>query len=46
MPIYMDVEDPRQFQLSKRALTDVIKAFCETLIEAGYYAGLYTSGSA
>ena len=46
MPIYMDVEDPRQFQLSKRALTDIIKAFCETLIEAGYYAGLYTSGSA
>ena len=46
MPIYMDVEDPRQFQLSKRALTDIIKAFCDTLIAAGYYAGLYTGGSA
>lgn len=46
MPIYMDVEDPRQFQLSKRALTDIIKAFCDALIAAGYYAGLYTGGSA
>jgi len=46
MPIYMDVEDPRQFQLSKRELTDVIKTFCDTLIKAGYYAGLYIQGSA
>lgn len=46
MPIYMDVEDSRQFQLSKRTLTDVIKAFCDTLIAAGYYAGLYIQGSA
>lgn len=46
MPIYMDVEDPRQFKLSKRELTDVIKAFCNTLIKAGYYAGLYIQGSA
>ena len=42
----MDVEDPRQFNLSARALTDVIKAFCDTLIERGYYAGLYTGGNA
>jgi GH25 family lysozyme M1 (1,4-beta-N-acetylmuramidase) len=46
MPIYMDVEDPRQFKLSKRELTDVIKAFCDALIKAGYYAGLYIQGSA
>ena len=45
MPIYMDVEDPRQFQLSKRLLTDIIKTFCDALIDAGYYAGLYMSGS-
>jgi Holliday junction resolvase RusA-like endonuclease len=42
----MDVEDPRQFKLSKRELTDVIKAFCDALIKAGYYAGLYIQGSA
>lgn len=46
MPIYMDVEDPRQFKLSKRELTDIIKTFCDALINAGYYAGLYIQGSA
>ena len=46
MPIYMDVEDPRQFKLSKRELTDVIKTFCDALVKAGYYAGLYIQGSA
>ena len=46
LPCYMDAEDSRQFALSRRTLTDVIKAFCDTLISRGYYAGLYTSGSA
>ena len=46
LPWYMDVEDPRQFTLSKRALTDVIKSFCNTLNHKGHYAGLYTGGSA
>ena len=46
MPIYMDVEDPAQFKLSKRELTDIIKTFCDALIKAGYYAGLYIQGSA
>jgi len=44
--IYMDVEDKRQFNLSKRALTDVIKAFCDRIEELGYRAGLYTGGYA
>lgn len=46
LPVYMDVEDSRQFQLSKNTLTNVIKTFCDTLIKAGYYAGLYTGGYA
>lgn len=46
MPCYMDVEDPGQFKLSKRALTDIIKAFCDKVNAGGRYAGLYTSGSA
>lgn len=46
LPVYMDVEDRRQFALSRRALTDVIKAFCDTLNNKGYYSGLYTGGSA
>lgn len=46
LPCYMDVEDPAQFLLSPRALTDVIKTFCDTLIDRGHYSGLYTGGSA
>ena len=46
LPIYMDVEDARQFRLSKSELTAVIKTFCDALINAGYYAGLYIQGSA
>ncbi|MBP3883628.1 MAG: hypothetical protein J6D54_01645 [Olsenella sp.] len=46
MPVYMDVEDGRQFSLSARELTDVIKTFCDRVNAAGRYAGLYTGGSA
>lgn len=46
LPCYMDVEEARQFQLSKRTLTDIIKAFCDSVKSGGYYAGLYTGGSA
>lgn len=46
LPWYMDVEDPKQFALSARKLTDVIKSFCETLLLKNKYAGLYTGGSA
>ena len=46
LPCYMDVEDPAQFELSKRTLTDVIINFCDTVNNRGRYAGLYTGGSA
>lgn len=46
LPWYMDVEDPEQFKLSKRTLTEVIKTFCKTLNYFGHYSGLYTGGSA
>lgn len=46
LPCYQDVEDAGQFRLSKRALTDVIKAFCDTLNAKGYKAGIYTGGNA
>jgi len=45
MPVYMDVEDARQFQLSKRDLTDVIKVFCDKVDESRK-AGIYTGGNA
>lgn len=46
LPWYMDVEDPGQFLLSPRNLTDVIKSFCDSLNAHGIYSGLYTGGSA
>ena len=46
LPVFMDVEDKRQFALSPRALTDVIKAFCDKVQSLGYRAGLYTGGYA
>lgn len=44
-PIYMDVEDNVQRKLGKKVLTDIVIAFCETLENAGYYTGIYSSAS-
>lgn len=45
-PIYYDTEnEQRQRSLSKQALTDIAKAFCETIENAGYYVGIYASKS-
>lgn len=45
-PVYFDTENiERQQPLSKQALTDVAKAFLETLEKAGYYVGIYASSS-
>lgn len=46
LPWYMDVEDPDQYKLSKNDLTNVISAFCDVLVNAGHYAGIYTYGDA
>ena len=42
-PIFYDVESKAMLTLSKRALTDVIKAFCEAVEAAGYWVGIYSS---
>lgn len=46
LPLYIDVEDPRQFSLSRRTLTDVIKGFIERINNKDGYGGIYTGGSA
>lgn len=46
LPVYIDVEEQAQFQLSKRTLTDICKAFMDRLQEKGYKAGIYTGGYA
>ncbi len=42
-PIYMDVEDKVQLNLGKDLLTNIVIAFCDTLEQAGYYVGIYSS---
>ena len=41
-PIYFDVEDATHRILSKKLVTDITVAYCETLEAAGYYVGIYT----
>jgi hypothetical protein len=43
LPIYIDVEDKIQLVLPHRALTDIVKAWCEYLEERGYFVGIYAS---
>lgn len=42
-PVYIDTEDAMQAQLSKNALTSIVKEFCEMLEQAGYYVGIYSN---
>lgn len=44
-PIYFDLEEKSQFAKGKAFCESIVKAFCNTLEEAGYYAGLYMSRS-
>lgn len=42
-PIYFDVEEQSQFELGKTAVSNIIRAFMDTLENAGYWGGLYMS---
>lgn len=44
-PIYYDIEEKKQFALGKAKCSAIAKAFLETLENAGYWVGLYTSKS-
>lgn len=44
-PVYFDIEEDKQFKLGKKVVSDMITAFCETLEDAGYFVGVYTSRS-
>jgi len=46
LPIYIDVEEPAVFNLGKRAVTDISKAFMDVLNQHGYKGGIYTGGYA
>jgi len=42
LPVYLDVEDKGQLRIGRRALTDVVAAFCDRMRELGHLAGVYT----
>lgn len=44
-PIYYDVEEKKQFDLGKEAVSAIIRAFLERVEAAGYWVGLYGSYS-
>lgn len=43
MPIYFDIEDPSQAELSRKKLTDICIAWCNAVEQAGYYVGIYAN---
>lgn len=42
-PIYYDIEEKKQFALGKAKCSAIAKAFLETLENAGYWVGIYSS---
>lgn len=42
-PIYMDIEERSQFYRGMAFCDSIVTAFCDELINAGYYAGVYCS---
>lgn len=44
-PIAFDIEEDAVFKLGKNKVSEIIKAFCETLENAGYYVVVYSSKS-
>ena len=42
MPVFIDVEDDT-LPTNKAALTEIVRAFCQRVEDAGYYIGIYAS---
>ena len=42
LPVFFDIEDSSQASLGATALQNIVKAFCDTIRDAGYEPGLYT----
>lgn len=42
-PIYFDMEEQKQKALGRAKVSAIVKAFCKTMEEAGYWVGLYTN---
>ena len=44
-PIYLDIEEAKQFRLGRQAVSNMVNAFCKKLEAAGYFVGVYSSKS-
>lgn len=42
-PVYLDLEERFQFDKGKEFCTQLVEAFCGELIDAGYYAGVFST---
>ena len=42
-PVYYDVEEYDIFKLGKKAVSEIITAFCEKVEKAGYFTGFYSN---
>lgn len=42
-PIYFDMEEQKQKALGRAKVSAIVKAFCKTMEDAGYWVGLYTN---
>ena len=45
LPVYIDIEENKQFALGGAVLSEFAKRFCSQIKNAGYKSGLYTSTS-
>ncbi len=45
LPVYIDIEENKQFALGGAVLSEFAKRFCSQMKSAGYKSGLYTSTS-
>lgn len=45
-PIYFDFEEDSQLRLGRERVSAIIKAFCDTVENAGYFVGVYSMKSA
>lgn len=45
-PVWLDLEEQKQFDLGKEKVSAIVRAFLEEVEKAGYFVGLYSSYSA
>lgn len=44
-PVFFDIEEASVFKLGMSRCSAIVQAFCETMEDAGYYVGIYSSKS-